>query len=489
MFQNHLAPTVKKSDKHIITTLKREVTLLKKENRKLKNSFTVSTNKPTVKVPNQIKPIFDKAQTLVGNYFRSLKFTPSEGSIEINHERYVLVRASALSHEFLNSIKHLYKDRGEEEALTIGKNILFDLAHVLGLEDARSFHKKMKLKDPISKMSAGPVHFAYTGWAFVDILPESTPSPDDKFFLKYHRPYSFEADSWIRAKKKSKTPVCIMNSGYSSGWCEASFGIPLTAVEISCRAKGDKHCTFIMAPPNKIDSYLTKDTTKKKKNKVEIPSFLERKKIEEKLNASVAEKEFLIKEIHHRVKNNLQIISSLLNLQADGITDARIKEKYTESIGRIKSMAIIHELLYRSKNLSEIKIKEYLEELVSFISDTYNLGKRIEVTLHVNVKHKIINLDKAIPCGIIINELMSNAFKYAFKNNHKGSIKIDLTENEKNKQYHLTVSDNGLGLPANVDAANTSTLGLQLVNSLVGQLGGKMEIKTKPGTTFVISFS
>jgi len=469
-----------------INQLKKEIARLEKENKKLKQTFAIDTTRPTVKVPKQIKPIFEKAETLVGKYFSSLKFAPWQGSIEINKERYVLVRASALSHEFLNTIKHLYKDRGEEEAINIGKNILFDIAHVLGLEDAHNFHKKMKLKDPISKLSAGPVHFAYTGWAFVDILPESSPSPDDNYFLKYHHPYSFEADSWVRAGKKSKTSVCIMNSGYSSGWCEASFGIPLTAVEISCRAKGDKHCTFIMAPPHKIDSYLEKTGAKKIRRKVEIPSFLERKKIEEKLNASVAEKEFLVKEIHHRVKNNLQIISSLLNLQADSIADQEVKEKYKESIGRIKSMAIIHELLYRSKNLSEIKIKDYLEELVSFISDTYNLGKRIQVNLDVNVKHKIINLDKAIPCGIIINELMSNAFKYAFENGKSGTIKIKFLETDHH--YNLVVSDNGIGLPAKMDPKNTDTLGLQLVNSLVGQLGGSMNIKTKGGTSFNISF-
>lgn len=318
---------MKSNDANKIKSLKREILFLKKENARLKKSFNLNTDKHTVKVPPQIKPIFNKAEKLVGKYFESLKFSPSKGSIEINKERYVLVRASALSHEFLNSIKHLYKDRGEEEATTIGKNILFDLSHVLGLEDANNFHKKMKLKDPISKLSAGPVHFAYTGWAFVDILPESSPTPDENFFLKYYHPYSFEADSWVRAKKKSNTPVCIMNSGYSSGWCEASFGISLTAVEITCRAKGDKHCTFIMAPPHKIDSYLQNRDVKKIKNKVAIPSFLERKKIEEKLSASITEKEFLIKEIHHRVKNNLQIISSLLNLQADSISDTATKEK------------------------------------------------------------------------------------------------------------------------------------------------------------------
>lgn len=403
-----------------IKQLKKEILLLKKENARLKKSFNPVTEEHTVKVPRQVEPIFNKAEKLVGQYFKSLKFSPSKGSIEINNERYVLVRASALSHEFLNSFKQLYKDWGEEEAANIGKNILFDVSHVLGLEDARNFHKKMKLKDPISKLSAGPVHFAYTGWAFVNILPESNPSPDDNYFIKYHHPYSFEADSWVRAKKKSNTPVCIMNAGYSSGWCEASFGISLTAVEISCRARGDKHCTFIMAPPHKIDMHLQKLDGKKIMNKVEIPAFLSRKKIEEKLNASISEKEFLIKEIHHRVKNNLQIISSLLNLQAADIHDPQTKEKFYESIGRIKSIAIIHELLYQSKDLSNIKIKKYLEELVSFIGNTYNIGKKIKLKLDVDTVQKYINLDKAIPCGIIINELLSNAFKHAFENKKTG---------------------------------------------------------------------
>lgn len=477
---------MKQSDQPIISQLKKEVALLKKENQKLKRTVSLSTDKATVKVPKAIAPIFARAQATVGQYFRSLRFSPWRGSIEINKERYVLVRASALSHEFLNTIKHLYKDRGDEQALNIGKNILFDVAHVLGLEDAKNFHKKMNLKDPISKLSAGPVHFAYTGWAFVDILPESSPSPDENFYLKYHHPYSFEADSWVRAGKKSKTPVCIMNSGYSSGWCEASFGIPLTAVEIECRAKGDKNCTFIMAPPHMIDKYLEKEPVKKIKH-VEIPSFLERKKIEEKLNATVSEKEFLIKEIHHRVKNNLQIISSLLNLQADNIKDVNIKEKYTESIGRIKSIAIIHELLYRSKNLSQIKIREYLGELVSYVSDTYNLGKRVKVNLRVNVQQPIISLDKAIPCGIIINELMSNSFKYAFEGEKHGVIDVELAQ-EEGEGYRLSVSDNGKGLPDGLDVITTPTLGLQLVNSLVGQLGGEMEIDLTDGTNFIIRF-
>ena len=473
------------NNKSKIEQLKKEIALLKKENQKLK-ALHYHTDKPTVNVPKAIQPIFDKAEKLVGNYFSSLKFDPSLARIEINKERYVLVRASALSHEFLNSIKHLYSDRGEEEALSIGKNILFDLSHVIGIEDARNFHKKMKLKDPLSKLSAGPIHFAYTGWAFVDILPKSNPSPDENFFLTYNHPYSFEADSWIKAGKKSDTPVCIMNAGYSSGWTEACFDMPLTAVEITCRAKGDKHCTFIMAPPHKIDSYLPKTTGKKSKQRIEIPFFLERKKIEEKLNSSLTEKEFLLKEVHHRVKNNLQIISSLLNLQAHSISDPIIREKYTESIGRIKSMAIIHELLYRSKNISTIKIQDYLDELVSYITDTYNINKSIQVKLKINTQDTYINIDKAIPCGIIINELLSNGFKHAFTGKKSGIINITFKETEK--KYQLTVSDNGVGFPYPDNFAKADTLGIQLVNSLVEQLGGVLKIDTRKGSSFSISF-
>ena len=469
-----------------IIFLKQENKALKSENKKLK-SLQRKNYHPIVKVPKSISPVFNHAENLVRHYFDSLRFFPDKGIIEIEKERYILVRASALSHEFLNSIKDLYKERGEEEALSIGKNILFDLSHVLGLEDARNFHKKMNLKDPISKLSVGPIHFAYTGWASVEIQKGSHTTADENFYLRYSHPYSFEADSWIKSGKKSKSPVCIMNAGYSSGWTEASFGIPLTSVEISCRAKGDKSCVFIMAPPDKIDLYLPKKQGKNKRTEIEIPSFLERKKVEEKLNSSLAEKEFLLKEIHHRVKNNLQIISSLLNLQADNITDPKTKEKYKESIGRIKSMAIIHELLYRSKNLSTIKIKDYLEELVSFITETYHVNKNIRVILQIQVEQKYIELDKAIPCGIIINELLSNAFKYAFPDKKKGEIEVVFAE--KNLQYLLRVSDNGLGFSKLKNKEEIDTLGLQLVSSLVGQLGGNLKTQTDQGSCFDIQFT
>lgn len=479
---------MKQSDKAKLLKLRSELKSLKSENKKLKIALMVKDNKPKVKAPKDYATIFNKAEEIVGEYFNSLKFEPSKGTIEINDERYVLVRAAALSYDFLNSFKKLYSDRGEDEAINIGKNILFDIAHVIGLEDARNFHKKMKLKDPISKLSAGPIHFAYSGWAFVDILPGSTPSPDDNYYLKYNHPFSFEADSWLRAGKKSKVPVCIMNSGYSSGWCEESFGIPLTAVEISCRAKGDKHCTFIMAPPNKIGEYLKLDRKKHTDLSVSIPSFLERKTIEEKIKASLNEKEVLVKEVHHRVKNNLQIVSSLLSLQAEGITDKEARDKYIESISRIRSMAIIHEQLYRSKDLSKINAKEYFSELVRFISETYNVNKKVKVNLKIKVREKL-DIDVAIPCGIIINELLSNAFKYAFPDNRAGEIRVELRSVvNPNYKCRLIVADNGIGIKGKIDFNSPKSLGLQLIKSLTDQLDGKLEVKKDKGTCFTIFF-
>ena len=186
-----------------IEILKSKIVELEKENIDLKGRIeNIFPKGKTVGVPEHFKEIFDQAEETVGKYFEGFSTNPSKGMIEINDERYVLLRASSLSVGFLNKIKDLYSDKGDEESFRIGRNFLFDIAHVLGIEDAKEFHASMGLKDPVSKLSAGPVHFAYTGWAFVDILPESNPTPDENFFLKYHHPYSFEADSWLKSGDK-----------------------------------------------------------------------------------------------------------------------------------------------------------------------------------------------------------------------------------------------------------------------------------------------
>jgi len=464
-----------------IQSLKKKIKELERENQLLRKKKDVFfTSKKTVKTPNEISPIFDKASEIVKNYFQTFNADPSLSKIEVNGQRYVLMRAESLANDFFKNILNLYSDRPKQEAVKIGRNLLFDFAHLIGIEDAKNFHQKMKLKDPISKLSAGPVHFAYTGWAFVDILPESKPSPDDNFYLKYNHPYSFEADSWIKSKEKTDFPVCSMNAGYSSGWCEQSFGIELTSVEISCRAKGDKHCTFVMAPPHKIGEYLTKQEQKlKSKKKYDVPLFFERKKTEEKISHTLKEKETLLREIHHRVKNNLQIISSLLKLHADKANDLNFSGLVEESQNRIVSMALIHEMLYANSDLSKINLAQYTKSLFEKLRSSYNKE-------FVKLKLKIPNdfyyeIDKMIPIGLILNEAMSNSFKYAFQNK-KGEISIYITRNA------LVISDNGVGLPKGFNHKTSSSFGLQLIDLLAEQLDASIAIKSLIGTSIELKF-
>jgi PAS domain S-box-containing protein len=244
--------------------------------------------KRTVKVPSEFREVFAKAQEVVGAYFGTKVEDASKGMIDIAGQRYILIRAASMSVEFFEIVKRLYADKSEEEALSLARGLLFDLTHSIGGADAKIFSAKMNLKDPIAKLSAGPVHFAHSGWAFVDILPESKPTPGKDFFLIYDHPYSFEAHAWRQAGKKPDFPVCVMNAGYSSGWCEESFGVPLVAAEILCQAKGDSHCRFIMAHPDRIadsiNAYLRQNPEIGKiVNSVEISRFFQKKKIEDEL--------------------------------------------------------------------------------------------------------------------------------------------------------------------------------------------------------------
>jgi len=206
----------------------------------------------TVRVPNEMEDLFAKAEDVVGRYFAQRTHDPSRGVIEVLGERYVLVRAASLCVEFFSLAKKRFGSGREAEAVEFASAVLFDLAHAIGKSDARNLSNKMQLHDPVDWLSAGPVHFAYTGWAFVDILPESRPLSDSDYYLIYDHLNSFEANAWIGKEGKASFPVCIMNAGYSAGWCEESFGLRLEAREILCRAKGDPCCRFIMAPPERI---------------------------------------------------------------------------------------------------------------------------------------------------------------------------------------------------------------------------------------------
>ncbi len=211
----------------------------------------------------------------------------------------------------------------------------------------------------------------------------------------------------------------------------------------------------------------------------------ERKQAEKKIKKSLQEKEILLKEIHHRVKNNLQIISSLLYLQSNNAIDGKTIELFNESQNRIRSMALIHEELYQSENFVNIEFTDYIKGLISYLFSSYKT-KLDTIKTDVQVENVILSIDKAIPCGLIINELISNSLKHAFPNGRKGQIKIKLTSDKQ--KISLTVEDNGQGLPEELQLKKTKTLGLQLVNTLTKQLKGTIKHQKTKGTKFSITF-
>jgi PAS domain S-box-containing protein len=212
----------------------------------------------------------------------------------------------------------------------------------------------------------------------------------------------------------------------------------------------------------------------------------ERKHAEEQVKASLKEKEALIREMSHRVTNNLQVISSLLNLQAGYIPDGPSRRVFMESQTRLKALALIHEKLYQSEDLTSIDFSGYIRSLVVHLFRAYKTSAHA-VAMQLDVDAVILDIDRAIPCGLIVNELVSNALKYAFPNGKTGEIRIDLHEEEE-KRLALIVSDNGVGFPAEMDFRQTASLGLQLVNTLTDQLEGTITLARNHGTTFKIVF-
>ena len=216
-----------------------------------------------------------------------------------------------------------------------------------------------------------------------------------------------------------------------------------------------------------------------------IRDTTERRDTEERIKASLREKEVLLKEIHHRVKNNLQVTSSLLKLQSGYIQDKQALEMFGDSQNRIRSMALVHEKLYQSSDLSRVDFSEYVESLAALLFRSYGVDSTV-IKLRIQAEKAFLSIETAVPCGLIANELLSNCLKHAFPDKRPGEIRIRIFED--GNFLILSVADNGVGLPKGLEITKTESLGLQLVRTLTRQISGQLQVISQDWTEFQVRF-
>jgi len=211
------------------------------------------------------------------------------------------------------------------------------------------------------------------------------------------------------------------------------------------------------------------------------------KRIEDQLKISIAEKDAMMREIHHRVKNNLQVISSLVSLQAENLTDERIREEFNEVRDRVRSMSLIHEKLYQTDNFAQLNFADYATSLLHHLWHSHG-ALTTKIGLKLQLAPVMLPIEAAVPCGLILNELIINSLKHAFPNNSSGEVTVNLVYDPATDAICLRVHDNGVGLPVGMDWRRAKSLGLRLVQILVKQLHGTVETGTDPGAEFRINF-
>ena len=303
-------------------------------------------------------------------------------------------------------------------------------------------------------------------------------SPQIEDWLGY-TPEEFYRDAHIRQEIVHPDDVVAADSFHNLDQASA-----LHTMEYRWRQKSGRYRWASGAIFPIYESSEDKEINKVSMMQVVVQDITERKEAEEQIHASLAEKEVLLKEIHHRVKNNLQIISSLLHLQSVKLEDEALLRAFDDSQHRIRSMALIHEELYQSGDLARIDFVAYVRRLTDNLFESYGVDES-QIGLGVEVDNLLLTIDKAIPMGLIINELVSNSLKYAFPEGRRGRIGIELHAGE-GEPFSLRVSDDGVGLPDEVDVDSAESLGLRLVTSLVGQLRARVSVDRTTGTAFHI---
>ena len=517
---------------------------LQRENARLRGGIFEPSSAHVVRVPEAVQPLFAQAEIAMRDLFSRIDIDPARAMIAIGEERYLLIRASAFAIDFLDTLVELYADRGEREALAIARSFLFDIAHTIGLHDARSIHEKLGgSQGALERLSGGPVHFAYTGWSLVEIHASSHPVADENFCLVYEHRYSFEAASFVRAGRVSDGPVCIMGAGYSSGWCQASFGVPLTAVEVKCKARGDDACIFVMAPPDRIAERIREHFGTIHQELAgrgfDIPTYFERKRAEEEMRHSLvrlkeAQEELVRKErlatvgllvsgVAHEVNTPLGVAITATGVLTEELTKLREKfdaneltksdlrsfferagqaevmvranlDRTAAEIMKFKRVSVDH----TTEEQRRIDVAAYLRETLDSLRPLTRKAS-LEITITSEGDLECVTYPGAI--AQIVTNFVTNSVMHGARGDGS-SLKVEVHVSRRADEVTIAYRDYGQGMPEHVRAkafqpffttqrgAGGSGLGLHIVQSLVSDvLHGRISLDSTPGegTRFVVT--
>ncbi|MEZ4320882.1 MAG: ATP-binding protein [Myxococcota bacterium] len=445
-----------------------------------------------VRVPPELEPLFERAEAYVRSYFAEMNADASRGVIEFHGERYIRVRAASISIEFFDLVRSVYQ--GCQDADEVARSLLFDVAHAIGLADSRDFQREMGVTEPLEALSTGPVHFAYTGWAFVDLSDQSHPTPDDDFLLVYDHPNSFEADAWLEAGRSSECPVCVMNAGYSSGWCEGSFGVALVAREVHCRAQGHEACRFVMAPPHRlserIGAYAVANPDVPIAPGPLAPRFFEqlRRRDDELVQAQRMEAiGRLAGGIAHDFNNLLTVILGCAE-QLESALPEGVDRRNAEAIVGAAERAggLTRQLLALSrKQVLDLRVVD-LAQVVS------NLRPLLDSLVSSHVRLVVGEL-VAAPVEVepsALEQVLVNLVVNAVEAMPDGGT-LSVAVQSSGGTVRLRVQDTGVGMAPEVRArmfepffttkAGNSGLGLATARGIVGQFGGTLEVASEAG--------
>jgi len=493
-----------------------------------------------VRVPCELEHAFEQAERLVAEYFAARRERPEQGAIEISGERYLFVRAASLSVEFFALVRELYGPGRQAQADEFSRNLLYDLSHGLGRADARHFHARMGLTDPLARLAAGPVHFSHTGWAFVDIDPRSSIVAGPEYLLIYEHPHSFEADAWLAGGMFVDAPACIMNAGYSAGWCQESFGIRLVSAEVACRACGDSTCRFVMAPPDRIERRMKEFVPEPsrpagRRRPHGVPDLVVRKRIEdelyrarEELERRVAERTAELERSNRRLREE---IAERERVEAELVQAARL-----EAVGRVAGgiahdfnnllAVVIGQASLLERQLAEGSVEQGMareiravgQEAAQLTTQLMGLGRagicrpepldlnevvranlgvlhrligeRIAVATELATEGVVVRMDRGQLAQVVMN-LVINA-RDAMPDGGTLTVRTAVrAEPASAPQAVLEVTDTGTGMDeatvARVFDPFFSTkpggtgLGLATVRRVVAGAGGSIEVESRPG--------